>query len=89
MAQGETAEDLTRLKASFSTPCDDVDYIMETFPIVRRNDERQFGDYRTKLMILNIYDRIQKAMDTGQPYQTILDPPPADPRCCHPAREDF
>ncbi|MBZ0306863.1 MAG: hypothetical protein K8I82_12410 [Anaerolineae bacterium] len=27
---------------------EDVDYIMDTFPIVRRKDEDQHGDYRTK-----------------------------------------
>ena len=66
---------------------DDVGYIMETFPIVRRNDEKKFGDYRTKLLILDIYDRMQGAITTGRPYETVLDPPPADPRCCHPAKE--
>ncbi len=63
---------------------DDVDYIMETFPIVKRKDEQKYGNYRTKLTILEIYDKMQEAIDTGKPYQTILDPPPADPSCAHP-----
>ena len=58
---------------------DDVDYIMETFPIVKRKDEAAHGEYRTKRVILEIYDAMQRAMDTGEPYQTRLDPPPADP----------
>ena len=62
----------------------DVDYILETFPIVRSNDEQKYGDYRTKLTILEIYDKMQEAIDTGKHYQTILDPPPADPSCAHP-----
>ena len=45
------------------------------------------GDYRTKRVILEIYDAMAEAIRTGQPYQTRLDPPPADPRCCHPPRE--
>lgn len=57
---------------------------MDTFPIVKRKDEAKWGDYRTKRVILDIYDRMQKAMDTGQPYETIPDPPPADPRVAHP-----
>ena len=86
-AEGETAEDLARLKASFPTPRDAVAYIMDTFPIVRRKDEEKFdGDYRTKRVILEIYDAMQESIRTGQPYQTRLDPPPADPRCCHPPR---
>jgi hypothetical protein len=67
---------------------DAVDYIMETFPIVKRNDMRQYGDFRTKLTILDIYDRMQQAMDSGKPYQTLLDLPPADPRVAHPPRTE-
>lgn len=58
---------------------DDVDYVMDTFPIVRRKDEERHGEYRTKRLILEIYDEMATAIDTGQPYQTRLDPPPADP----------
>jgi hypothetical protein len=53
----------------------------------RRKDEAQWdGDYRTRRVILDIYDAMQESLHTGQPYQTRLDPPPADPRCCHPPR---
>jgi hypothetical protein len=65
---------------------DDVDYIMETFPIVKRKDEKQFGDYLTKRIILEIYDEMKRAMETGETYQTRLDPPPADPAIAHPPR---
>ena len=41
---------------------DDADYILSTFPIVRHRDERQFGDFRTKLLILDCYDRM---IDSG------------------------
>ena len=63
---------------------DDVDYIMETFPIVKRKDEAAHGEYRTKRVILEIYDELAEAMRTGVPYRTRLDPPPADPRVAHP-----
>lgn len=56
---------------------DDADYIMETFPIVKRKDEAAHGEYRTKRVILEIYDQMARATGTGQPYQTPLDPPPA------------
>ena len=39
---------------------DDVDYIMDTFPIVKRNDERAYGEYRTKRAILELYDQIAR-----------------------------
>ncbi len=70
---------------------EDVGYIMESFPIVKRKDEAAHGDYRTKLQILDIYDAIQRAIETGKAYQAILEPPPADPRIAHPesARPDW
>jgi len=40
---------------------DDVDYILDTFPIVRRKDERRYGEYQTKRLILEIYDAMAKA----------------------------
>jgi len=82
-ATGEREEELARLRESFPTPRDAVDYVLETFPIVKRKDEARWGDYRTKRTILDIYERIQHAIATGEPYQTRLDPPPADPRVAH------
>lgn len=40
---------------------DDVDYIMETFPIVKRKDIDKHGSYRTKEKILEIYDQIAES----------------------------
>ena len=65
---------------------DDTDYILDTFPIVRKNDEKAYGEYRTKRVILEIYDAMAEAVRTGQPYATILDPVPADTRVAHPPR---
>ena len=66
---------------------DDVDYIMDTFHIVRGDDQAAYGEYRTKRMILEIYDRMQSAVETGEPFKTTLDPPPADSGCCHPKKK--
>jgi hypothetical protein len=94
---------------------DDVDYIMETFPIVKRKDEAAHGEYRTKRVILELYDEMAGTALIPQPlppqregesdesalevprlagegfrvraFQTRLDPPPADPRVAHPARD--
>jgi len=66
---------------------DDVDYIMETFPIVKRKDEQRHGSYRTKELILRCYDAMERAIETGEPYQTLLNPPPAHPSVAHPPRE--
>jgi hypothetical protein len=53
---------------------DDVDYIMESFDTFRKNDRAWFD--RTKDLILQVYDAMAEAIRTGEPYQTILDPPP-------------
>ncbi|TSA82164.1 hypothetical protein FNU79_14055 [Deinococcus detaillensis] len=37
----------------------DVDYIMDTFPIVKRKDIAAHGSYRTKEAILSVYDELQ------------------------------
>lgn len=49
---------------------DDVDYIMDTFPIVKRKDEAAYGEYRTKRLILEVYDAMTDAQRSGQPYQS-------------------
>lgn len=63
---------------------EDVDYILDTFPIVRKNDEKRFGEYRTKRRILELYDRMQRATETGKAFVSDLDPAPGDPRAAHP-----
>ncbi|MGW9556929.1 Eco57I restriction-modification methylase domain-containing protein [Nocardiopsis sp. NPDC055551] len=62
---------------------DDVAYIMETFPIVKKKDVAEYGTYRTKERILEIYDRMAEAgvsQDTplvdGENFVSELTPPP-------------
>lgn len=67
----------------YGLPRDDVDYVMDTFRAFRNNDPDRFT--RTKKAILEIYDAMAGAIGTGEPYRTVLDPPPGHgPR--HPAR---
>lgn len=62
---------------------DDVDYVMDTFWVVRDRDVKTHREYRTKRLILEIYDDLAEAIATGRQYQTRLDPPPADTRLAH------
>jgi hypothetical protein len=70
---------------------EDVDYILDTFPIVRRKDEAKYGTYRTKELILTEYDRMaaaglaaENSLVDGENYTSTLAPPPGHgPR--HPA----
>jgi hypothetical protein len=63
---------------------DDVDYILGTFPIVNRKDVAKYGEERTRRLILERYDALAAATASGVPYETVLDPPPADPTVAHP-----
>ncbi|MEV4810079.1 Eco57I restriction-modification methylase domain-containing protein [Micromonospora avicenniae] len=57
---------------------DDVDYIMDTFKVVRQKDEAAHGEYRTKRLILDRYDAMMASIRTAVPYETPLVPPPGD-----------
>jgi hypothetical protein len=65
---------------------DEVEHVMDSFDALWRREEKpqNFGEFRTKRLILERYDAMAESVRTGVPYQTILDPPPGEgPR--HPA----
>jgi len=41
---------------------DELAYILDTFPIVRRRDEEKYGEYRTKRMVLEAYEGLESLM---------------------------
>ncbi len=57
---------------------DEVEHVMDSFEALRRREEnpQNFGEFRTKRLILERYDAMAEAARIGEPYQTILDPPP-------------
>jgi hypothetical protein len=63
---------------------DEVDHVMESFWLVRQRDEKAHDSYRTKVAILDLYQRMADAAAKSSEYQTVLDPPPADPSIAHP-----
>lgn len=69
----------SELLSYLPTPRHAVDYIMETFPIVKRKDEKEYGEYRTKLRILEIYDQMTHCLATNTEYRSTLNPPPGPP----------
>jgi hypothetical protein len=52
---------------------------MDTFPIVRKKDEKAHGTYRTKDRILELYDAMLQSRRAGQAWQSPLSPPPGPP----------
>ena len=67
----------------YGTARDDVDYIMDTFRVWREKEEKLCGEYRTKRVILEIYDELLRAMESGMLYRTRLEPGPADAAVAH------
>ena len=57
---------------------DDLEHVMDSFDALRRREEKpqNFGEFRTKRLILERYDAMAEAIQSGNPYQTILNPPP-------------
>ncbi|MGA2937555.1 MAG: hypothetical protein ABSF52_10715 [Syntrophobacteraceae bacterium] len=64
----------------YGLDCDEVGYVMKTFPIIQSQEEQHYGEYRTKRKIFEIYDAMAEAILSDHPYQTRLVPPPTDPK---------
>ena len=54
---------------------DDAAYILDTFPVLARSEQRQYGEYRSKRGVLETYDALSTAVATGVPYDSPLGPP--------------
>ena len=53
----------------------DTAYILDTFPVLERSEEREHGEYRTKRVVLETYDALEAAATRGLPYESPLGPP--------------
>ena len=53
----------------FPTLRDAMSYIMYTFPIVRRKDEKAKSEYRTKRVILENYDQMTEVMKANSEWR--------------------
>lgn len=61
-----------------------ADWILDSFTVLRKYEERDHDEFRTKRLVLAAYDAMAKAKEQGTAYVTPLSPPPADPGLCHP-----
>jgi len=55
---------------------DEVEHVLDSFPVVRKYEERDYGEFRTKRLVLDCYDAMATAAATGTAWRTALDPPP-------------
>lgn len=42
---------------------EDLDYILEQFPVLKKNDINNYGEYRTKRLVLEAYDRLDHQLE--------------------------
>jgi len=54
----------------------DAEQVLDSFSVLRRYEERDHGEFRTKRLVLAAYDAMTRAAETGAPFVSPLDPPP-------------
>ncbi len=60
-----------------------AEWLIDSFTVLRKYEERDYAEFRTKRLVLEVYDEIEAAKQAGNPYRTRLVPAPADPSLCH------
>ena len=53
----------------------DAEHVLDSFFVVRKYEERDYGEYRTKRLVLAAYDAMMTSAASGVPYRSPLDPP--------------
>lgn len=76
---GFSLDYISPLLKYFPTPRNAVEYVLDTFPIVKKNEEKKFGESRTKRRILEIYDEMTECLNRHIKYQSPLNNPPGPP----------
>ena len=62
----------------------DIEHVMNSFWLVHQRDVKAHGSYRTREAIVDLYDRMARAIADRGSYATVLAPPPADSSLAHP-----
>jgi SOS-response transcriptional repressor LexA len=65
----------------------DAEWVFDSFPVLKKNEESKLGEFRTKRLVLAMYDAMAEAQLTATAFASPLAIPPADPRAAHPATE--
>ncbi|MDP3950524.1 hypothetical protein [Microbacterium sp.] len=52
-----------------------VKHIFDSFPVARRHEERDHGEFQMRRLVLDYFGRMATAADTRIPYETPIDPP--------------
>jgi hypothetical protein len=62
----------------------DALFVIDSLDKVAAREISEFGEFRSRKEVPSVMVAMAEAQRTGTPYQTRLDPPPADPRVAHP-----
>lgn len=55
---------------------EETEHVLDSFPIVRKYEERDLGEFRTKRLVLEAYDRMAEAIaNGGKGWKPLADPP--------------
>src|SRR5664280_195442 len=55
---------------------DEVEHVLDSFFVVRKYEERDYGEFRTKRLVLDGYDAMAAAAAARVAWRSPLDPPP-------------
>jgi hypothetical protein len=61
----------------YQNRCDSSTFPGETFRVLKMREIRKFGEYRTRRLVLEAWERMQESIDNGTEYVPTVDPPPA------------
>ena len=56
-----------------------AEWLLDSFTVLRKYEEHDHGEFRTKRLILETYDALAESERTGHPYVSPLNPPPGPP----------
>ncbi|HCM95784.1 MAG TPA: hypothetical protein DIT09_14405 [Glutamicibacter sp.] len=54
---------------------DEVVTVLDSFSVLAAEESKQWGDYRSKKLILEMFDAMQQSVDAGTAYESPLSPP--------------
>jgi len=58
---------------------EEAEHVLDSFPVVHKYDERDHGEYRTKRLVLEAYDRMATSTaNGGAGWQPLADIPAGD-----------
>ena len=55
---------------------EEAEHVLDSFTVVRKYEERDVGEYRTRRLVLERYDAMARAAASGVPWRSDLDPAP-------------